>query len=47
MRRVDVHAHYFPSGYLDGLQATGSNFTDVARNLRAGNDAVISRAGCA
>jgi aminocarboxymuconate-semialdehyde decarboxylase len=36
--RIDTHAHYFPTAYLDTLQDLGSTFTAVARGLRAGND---------
>ncbi|MFC7494360.1 MULTISPECIES: amidohydrolase family protein [unclassified Nocardioides] len=36
--RIDVHAHYFPTEYLDLLQRYGSGDTDVARGLCAGND---------
>ncbi|NUR91314.1 MAG: amidohydrolase [Nonomuraea sp.] len=38
MRRIDVHAHYFPVAYLDALEAAGSTSTGVARGLGAGND---------
>ncbi|WGX97099.1 amidohydrolase family protein [Nocardioides sp. L-11A] len=36
--RIDVHAHYFPTEYLDKLDEFGSDFTAVARGLRAGDD---------
>lgn len=36
--RIDVHAHYFPTDYLDLLERYGSTDTAVARGLRAGSD---------
>ena len=36
--RIDVHAHYFPTDYLDMLERFGSGDTAVARGLCAGND---------
>jgi aminocarboxymuconate-semialdehyde decarboxylase len=36
--RIDVHAHYFPTDYLDLLQRYGSGDTAVARGLCAGKD---------
>ena len=34
---IDTHAHYFPTEYLDKLEACGSDFTPIARGLGAGN----------
>ncbi|MEV7007519.1 amidohydrolase family protein [Streptosporangium sp. NPDC051022] len=36
--RIDVHAHYFPTEYLDLLERYGSKDTAVARGLCAGDD---------
>ena len=36
--RIDFHAHYFPTEYLDLLARHGSGDTDVARGLCAGKD---------
>ncbi|NMH82540.1 amidohydrolase [Pseudonocardia xinjiangensis] len=36
--RIDMHAHYFPTEYLDKLEACGSGFTAIARGLGAGDD---------
>ncbi|MFF3256117.1 amidohydrolase family protein [Actinacidiphila glaucinigra] len=35
--RIDMHAHYFPTRYLDKLEACGSTFTPIARGLGAGD----------
>lgn len=35
--RIDMHAHYFPTTYLDKLEASGSTFTPIARDLGAGD----------
>jgi len=34
---VDLHAHYFPVEYLNGLKKAGSTSTEAARNLKAGS----------
>ncbi|MFI6284901.1 amidohydrolase family protein [Streptomyces sp. NPDC051018] len=36
--RIDAHAHYFPTEYLDLLERYGSKDTPVARGLCAGDD---------
>lgn len=35
--RIDIHAHYFPTEYLDMLERFGSRNTAMAQNLLAGN----------
>jgi predicted TIM-barrel fold metal-dependent hydrolase len=35
---IDVHAHYFPSKYLDTLARFGSDQTDFARRMAAGDE---------
>lgn len=35
MRKVDVHAHYFPSDYLDLLEATGNGEVDTRNGRRS------------
>jgi 6-methylsalicylate decarboxylase len=36
--RIDVHAHYFPTLYLDTLERFGSKATSICRDMRAGNE---------
>lgn len=45
--RIDVHAHYFPSEYLDKLESFGKRGTDGFRNLLAGKEpeALVARFG--
>jgi predicted TIM-barrel fold metal-dependent hydrolase len=35
---IDVHAHYFPTEYLDTLDRFGSTATAICRNMRAGGE---------
>lgn len=42
--RIDVHAHYYPSEYLDGLDRAGGPNTAVARASAAGGDPADLRA---
>jgi predicted TIM-barrel fold metal-dependent hydrolase len=34
--RIDIHAHYFPTEYLDLLDRFGSSATNICRGMRAG-----------
>jgi aminocarboxymuconate-semialdehyde decarboxylase len=35
---IDLHAHYFPTEYLDTLDESGSQATNICRNCQAGED---------
>jgi aminocarboxymuconate-semialdehyde decarboxylase len=38
MERIDLHAHYFPTEYLDMLDELGSQGTNICRDCQAGED---------